>query len=88
MNPLLSAGDEVLVDPRAYRHQVPHVGDLLVARHPDQKDLRIIKRVKEVTPDGEFLLTGDNPDPARNSPARVPGRLILGRVTSCFAAAQ
>lgn len=87
MRPLLAAGDEVLVDPQAYRRQPPRIGDLVVARHPIQTDLEIIKRIKGVQGDGRYRLQGDNPDPAQNSPCLVPARLILGRVTNRFASA-
>lgn len=85
MQPGLRDGDEVLVDPHAYRFRSPRAGEVVIARHPQRAGLRIIKRVMECRPDGRFLLEGDNPDPTRNSPAEVPGGLIRGRVTSRFA---
>ena len=88
MRPLLSAGDEVLVDPQAYRHQSPRIGDIVIARHPTQAGLQIIKRIKAVREDGRYKLQGDNPDPTQNSPCRVSAKLILGRVTSRFAPAS
>lgn len=84
MFPLLTAGDEVLVDHRAYRQQPPQVGDIVVAQHPAQADLQIIKRVAAVGGDGRFHLKGDNPDPAQSSDSLVLPHLILGRVTSKF----
>lgn len=88
MRPLLNAGDEVLVDPQAYRSQPPRIGDIVVARHPVQFDLQIIKRIMGVLEDGSYQLLGDNSDPSQNSPCRVPRKLILGRVTSRFASAS
>jgi len=82
MFPLLAAGDEVLVDRRAYRQQRPQVGDIVVAQHPAQADLQIIKRVAEVMIDGRFHLRGDNSN--ESSDSLVPRNLILGRVTSKF----
>lgn len=87
MWPLFAADDEVLVDLRAYRRQSPRIGEIVIARHPTQAGLQIIKRIRGVSKDGRFQLLGDNPDPAQNSPSLVPSRLILGRVTSCFASA-
>lgn len=84
MFPQLQPGDEVLVNFRAYRQASPLVGDLVVAQHPAQADLQIIKRVAEVGEDGRFLLQGDNPDPTQSSDVLVPRLLILGRVTSRF----
>ena len=85
MRPLLSAGDEVLVDPLAYRRHPPCIGDIVVARHPTQAGLQIIKRIKALHADGGYQLQGDNPDPTQNSPSQVAAKLILGRVTSRFA---
>ena len=82
MFPLLTAGDEVLVDPRAYRQQPPQIGDIVVAQHPTQADLQIIKRVAQVMGDGRFHLQGDNAN--ESSDSLVPPNLILGRVTSKF----
>ncbi len=88
MLPLLSSDDEVLVDLQAYLYRPPLIGDIVIARHPTQAGQKIIKRIKGVDEDGRFQLRGDNPDPARNSSILVPFSLILGRVTSRFAAAK
>jgi nickel-type superoxide dismutase maturation protease len=87
MQPLLAAGDEVLVDLKAYRRQSPSIGDIIVARHPTQTDLQIIKRIQQIQEGGSYLLSGDNTDPTQNSPCLVPRHLILGQVTSRFATA-
>jgi len=87
MLPLLGADDEVLVDLRAYHRQPPRIGDIVIASHPTQAGLQVIKRIKRIHEDGLIHLQGDNPDPAQNSPSLVPARLILGRVTSLFAPA-
>lgn len=86
MRPLLQPGDEVLVDPRAYRQRQPTPGDLVVARHPYQTGVMLVKRVKDVDEYGRCLLIGDNP--LYSSDSRSFGRIapenILGRVTSRF----
>jgi nickel-type superoxide dismutase maturation protease len=82
MFPLLTAGDEVLVDPRAYRQQPPQIGDIVIAQHPAQADLQLIKRVAEVMGDGRCHLQGDNAN--ESSDSLIPANLILGRVTSKF----
>lgn len=82
MFPLLTAGDEVLVDRRAYRQQPPQIGDIVIAQHPAQADLQIIKRVAEVMGDGRCHLQGDNAN--ESSDVLIPANLILGRVTSKF----
>ena len=82
MFPLLAAGDEVLVDRRAYRRQQPQIGDVVIAQHPAQAELLIIKRVAAVAGDGRFHLKGDNS--SESSDNLAPLNLILGRVTSRF----
>ena len=84
MQPTLSAGEEVLIDPRAYRSRTPRRGELVVAHHPQKYDLQIIKRIAAVQTDGRCLLRGDNPDPSRSSDSIVEPDLIRGRVTCRF----
>jgi hypothetical protein len=86
MLPLLTNEDEVLVDLQAYRYKPPLIGHIVIAHHPTQSGQRIIKRIKGMEEDGRYRLQGDNPDVTRNSCVVVPLLLILGRVTSCFAA--
>ena len=87
MAPLLKPGDEVLIDPRAYRRTPPRTDDIVVARHPYRTDLRLVKRVTEVLETGHCHVQGDNP--AESTDSRIYGPLpperILGRVTSRFA---
>jgi nickel-type superoxide dismutase maturation protease len=86
MFPLLRPGDEVLVNPRSYRHRPPLAGDIVVARHPYRTDLRLIKRVVEVQADGYCVLRGDNRSESTDSRAfgALPPERIFGRVTSRF----
>lgn len=86
MTPLLKPGDEVLVNPRAYRKMLPKPGDIIVARHPYRMDLRLVKRVVEVFSDGRCFLSGDNPSESTDSRSfgAVTPEQILGRVTSRF----
>lgn len=86
MFPLLQPGDEVLVDRRAYRNRRPHPGDIVVARHPFRKDVRLIKRVTAVLEDGRCRLEGDNTAESTDSRSLglIPPSHILGRVTSRF----
>jgi nickel-type superoxide dismutase maturation protease len=88
MRPLLTTDDEVLVDLRAYRRQKPCIGDIVIAQHPTQAGLLIIKRVKGVHENGNYHLQGDNSDPSQNSPSLIPAQLIQGRVTSLFTSAR
>ena len=90
MLPVLQPGDEVLVDKRAYRKTPPMPGDLVVARHPFQKDVRLVKQVTAVDADGRCRLEGTNPlGVIESSDSRGFGSVsqekIVGRVTSRFA---
>ena len=86
MAPLLQPGDEILVDPRAYKHVAPHVDDIVVSRHPYQADVRLVKRITAILEDGCCLLTGDNPSDSTDSRSfgAVAPQQILGRVISRF----
>lgn len=86
MSPFLRADDEVLVNLNAYRRQSPQIGDIVVACHPTHSGLQVIKRIKKVDESGRYQLLGDNPDSARNCSFLVPFSLVMGRVTSRFAA--
>ena len=86
MLPLLKPGEEVLVDPNAYRGSLPHPGDIIIARHPQRPELKMIKRVEAVIKNELVVLKGDNP--ADSTDSRVFGPVtqeyLLGRVTSRF----
>lgn len=86
MLPLLQPGDEVLLDPQAYKRAFPQAGDIVVAHHPSESSL-IIKRVISVTADGRCYLQGDNA--AESTDSRAFGAVavddILGRVVCYFA---
>jgi nickel-type superoxide dismutase maturation protease len=86
MAPLLEPGDEVLVNPRAFRRTRPFPGDVVVARHPYRTDVRLVKRVASVLESGYCLLEGDNRSESTDSRlfGPLPPERILGRVTSRF----
>jgi nickel-type superoxide dismutase maturation protease len=86
MVPLLNPGDEVLINPRAYRRTPPQPGDIVAAQHPYRTDLRLIKRVVSVAENGYCVLEGDNAPASTDSRAFGPLPLdrIIGRVTSRF----
>ena len=58
----------------------PKAGDVVVARHPF-KDMRVIKRVKQIT-EGRYFLEGDNKDASNDSSTfgTVDRNAILGKV--------
>ena len=83
MRPTLAPGDHILMNPSAYRHQSPAVGDIVVAHHPFERDRMLVKRVAAVDAEGRCFVTGDNPDESTDSHAlgALPRHLVLGRVT-------
>ena len=86
MFPLLKAGEEVLVDTKAYHRCLPKIGDLVIAWHPQQYNLRIVKRVVRVDENGKCFLMGENS--LESSDSRSFGWVslqhIIGKVTSKF----
>lgn len=85
MHPVLVPGNQVLVDESAYRKATPQLGDIVMARHPFQAGLRIVKRVSGITEDGRFFLEGFNPLESTDSHSFGPvaAQCILGRIT-CY----
>jgi len=80
MEPTLHHGEFVLVD----RAQPPVPGELALARHPDDADLLVVKRVAAITPERAWVLTSDNPAAGTDSrqwgplaPGAVLGRVVL-----------
>ena len=86
MLPLLQPGEEVLIDPGAYRSRPPLPGEIVVAQHPYRSEVRLIKRVTSVVGDNQYVLKGDNPAGSTDSRAFGPitEHNIIGRVTSRF----
>lgn len=79
MVPTLREGQFVLVD----EARLPEVGELVVARHPQQTDLLVVKRVRHITADGMFDLVSDNAAAGTDSRTwgPVPAGGIVGTVT-------
>ena len=86
MLPLLKPGEEILIDSQAYQNTTPRIGDIVIARHPQKLNLKIVKRVICVLENGDCLLQGDNPQESTDSRGfgAVKKDYILGRVTSRF----
>ncbi|MBP0021459.1 MAG: nickel-type superoxide dismutase maturation protease [Cyanobacteria bacterium SBLK] len=86
MLPLLKPGEEILIDLQAYRNTFPRVGDLVIARHPQKPELKIVKRVAWVVENGDCFLQGDNPKESTDSRTFgvVRRDYILGKATSRF----
>ncbi len=91
MLPTLAKGEFVLVDGT----RTPAVGQLALARHPDDADLLVVKRVGAITADGRFEVRSDNPAAGTDSrtwgpldPSAIVGvvTLVLDRPSSDLAA--
>lgn len=61
MWPNYREGDEVIC--QALTKEILEVGDLVVANHPLNPEVKVFKRISEIGEDGRFILVGDNPDP-------------------------
>jgi len=78
MLPLLKAGDEVLIDTRAYRHKRPVQGDLVVALHPQRPRFSVIKRITALPDYDRYFLSGDNA--AESTDSRDFGAITLKQI--------
>ncbi|MDH4279441.1 MAG: nickel-type superoxide dismutase maturation protease [Acidimicrobiia bacterium] len=74
MAPTLAAGEFVLVDP----HRRPSIGEVVVARHPHDDELLIVKRLTGRSPDDRLTLSSDNPTAGTDS--RVWGPVDADRL--------
>lgn len=85
MVPLLKPGEEVLLNPQAYRRSAPQPGDLVVAVHPTRPHLRLIKWVV-YGEGGDYFLRGINTAASTDSRnfGLVPSHCLLGRVVCRF----
>lgn len=83
MLPFLQPGDLVLADFEAYGDRLPQVNDIVVVQHPQNANLRIIKRVTLVFEQSCFI-EGDNRLESTDSRffGCVPLELVLGCATS------
>jgi nickel-type superoxide dismutase maturation protease len=86
MLPLLQPGEELLIDPKAYRSKPPLPGDIVVAKQPCQTNLRIVKWVVWVEADGSCYVKGLNPLESTDSSSfgLLPPAAILGKVVCRF----
>ncbi|WUH97136.1 nickel-type superoxide dismutase maturation protease [Spirillospora sp. NBC_00431] len=83
MLPALKPGDWLLVRTGVR----PEVGDIVVARHPDQRDLLIVKRADHRAGDGWWLESDNQRARGRRDSwdfGAVPDALILGRAIARY----
>lgn len=76
MNPLLRDGDRVQVQKTDHYE----VGDIVVATHPIQTDLTIIKQITEISEDGRFRLRGANRAESTDNFGLVSKSKLIGKV--------
>lgn len=76
MIPLLRDGDLISVMP------VPHyrVGDIVVATHPIQTDVIIVKRIESIVSDGRIRLRGAHSQESSDSFGLVSQNKIIGKM--------
>lgn len=77
MFPALKDGDFVLINPYAELE----IGDIALAQHPFKQSVKIIKRIKEISPEGKYFLVGDNLSESSDSRAfgAIAAKDILGK---------
>jgi len=63
MNPALKDGEIVLVD----REAEIEVGDIVVAKHPFEKNNEVVKRIASINERGHYFLIGDNLNDSQDS---------------------
>ncbi|MGL4883046.1 MAG: nickel-type superoxide dismutase maturation protease [Waterburya sp.] len=86
MIPLLKPGDEILLNPYAYRQYLPEINDIVVTTHPHQSNLIVVKRITAIAPDGNLFLMGDNLRESTDSRhwGTVNPQKTIAKVTSRF----
>ncbi|MEP6946475.1 MAG: nickel-type superoxide dismutase maturation protease [Acidobacteriota bacterium] len=63
MSPTIVDGEIVFYDPGSE----VQVGDIVLTPHPYMQSVKIVKRIREIDPDGNVLLVGDNPTESTDS---------------------
>ncbi|MBI2084476.1 MAG: signal peptidase I [Candidatus Aenigmarchaeota archaeon] len=82
MEPTFKAGDYVLVNKMAYRFAKPSRGDVVVIKHPIERDMFLLKRISVITNSDKFYVVGDNRDFSKDSRhfGAIEKDLIVGKV--------
>ena len=82
MSPSYKDGDIILIDTESFKKNTPSIGDDVVAKHPFQKDVLILKRVTKIDKTNYFL-EGLNRESSTDSHSfgLIPLDRIIGKVT-------
>lgn len=80
MNPTLKDGEIVIVD----REAEIEIGDIVVAKHPFERNSEVVKRVASINERGHYFLLGDNLDDSVDSRdyGAVTREYIKGKVVA------
>ena len=82
MEPAFKSGDYIIVNKLAYVFGKPQKNDVVVMRHPEEKDRFLIKRISLATNSDEYYVVGDNKNFSQDSRHFGPIKkdLIIGKV--------
>ena len=60
------------------------VGDLVVFRHPFNKNLTLIKRITKINSANDFWIEGDNPDPTSSDDSHNFGYISKDNIVAFY----
>jgi len=82
MEPTLKPGDYAIVNKLAYIFSKPSKDDIIVFKHPKEKNKFIIKRIYLATTNDEYFVVGDNKDYSSDSRhfGAIKKNLIVGKL--------
>jgi nickel-type superoxide dismutase maturation protease len=78
MLPTLKHGEEVIVK----SCETFQIGDIVFAKHPYKKSVKMIKRIEKISTSGKLFLVGDNPSESTDSRSfgEISAKEIIGKV--------
>ncbi len=82
MEPDFKSGDYIIVNKLAYLFGSPKKDDIIVFKHPKEKDMLLLKRIHSISNSNEIYVVGDNKDFSRDSRhfGPIKRRMIVGKV--------
>lgn len=86
MEPTFKPGDYVIVNKLSYIFGKPSKGDVIVLKHPVEKNSFIIKRISLITNSDKYYVAGDNKSYSQDSRhfGPVGKELIAGKILLHF----